>query len=95
MSDIQEIHGAPLSSPRDEQSGLPQVAASRVKAGVTLTGRWFLDEMRGWYDRRMAAHELSHVIHRLVDDGRVRYRAAHLNDDRSAGSRRSTGFNAH
>lgn len=62
MSDIQEIHGA-LSGPQDEQSELPR-AAAQVKAGVVQTGRWLLDEMRGWHRRRLAVRVLAQHIGR-------------------------------
>lgn len=70
MSDIQEIHGARLSGQRDDQSG--RWAATQLKAGVAVTSRWLLEEMRGWHDRRMAAHELSRALHHSVRGGRAR-----------------------
>ena len=72
MTDIQEIHGAPPSGSRDEQSGRPW-AATQLKAGVAVTSRWLLEEMKGWHDRRMAAHELSHLLHDSDRGGRARY----------------------
>ncbi len=72
MNDMQEIHGAPLSGPRDRQSGLPR-AASHVTAGAILSGRWLLKEMRGWHDRQLAAHEISRALHQSLHGGRVRH----------------------
>ena len=72
MTDIQEFHSAPSSGSRDEQSGHPW-AATQLKAGAAVTSRWLLEEMRGWHDRRMAAHELSRALHRSVRGGRARY----------------------
>lgn len=70
MSYIQEIHVAPLGGPNMDEGGLPQ-ATSRGKAGMALAGCWLLGEVRGWHDRRMAVHELSHTLHGAVHDGRA------------------------
>ena len=72
MNDIQEIQGAPLSDPSNRQAGLPW-AATQLKAGAAMTSRWLFDEMKGWHDRRMAAHELSRLLHHSVRGGRARY----------------------
>ena len=63
MSDIREIHGAPLNGPRDEQSGLPR-EASRVKAELAVAGRWIVDEMDVWHGRRLAVRELTRHLGR-------------------------------
>ena len=72
MSDIQEIHGTPPSDTSNHQVGLPW-AATQLKAGAAVTSRWLFEEMRGWHDRRMAAHELSRLLHQSVRGGRARY----------------------
>ncbi len=64
MIDIQEIHSAPLSGPHHEQSGRRPRAASRVKAGVAVTGRWIVDEMDGWHRRRLAVRALTRHLER-------------------------------
>ena len=72
MSDLQEFRSAPRSGPSDEQSGRPWTA-TQLKAGMAVTGRWLFEEMRGWHDRRMAAHELSRLLRHSVRGGHVRY----------------------
>ncbi len=72
MSDIQEIHGTPANDTSNHQAGLPW-AATQLKVGAGVTGRWFFEEMRGWHGRRMAAHELSRLLHHSVRGGRARY----------------------
>lgn len=72
MSDLQEIHGTPPNDTSNHQAGLPW-AATQLKVGAAVTGRWLFEEMKGWHDRRMAAHELSHLLHQSVRGGRARY----------------------
>ena len=39
---------------------LPTAAVSRhMGAHTTIVGRWILEEMEGWYKRRLAVHELA------------------------------------
>lgn len=71
MIDIHEFHGAPLSGSPDEKNRRPW-AATQLKAGAVVTSRWFFEGMRGWQDRRMAAHELSRLLHHSERGDRVR-----------------------
>ena len=72
MSDNQEIHGAPLNSSRLDQRRIPW-AATQLKAGVTVTSDWLLEELKGWHDRRIATRELSRALQYAVRGGRARY----------------------
>ncbi len=72
MNDIQELHGTPLNDTGNHQVGRPW-AATQLKAGAAVTSRWLFEEMRGWHDRRMAAHELSRLLHQSVRGDRARY----------------------
>ncbi len=72
MSDIQEIHGTPANDTSNHQAGLPW-AATQLRTGAAVTSRWLLEEMRGWHDRRMAAYELSRLLHQPVRGGGAPY----------------------